>query len=219
MENKYGRTNNGGFWKVLLGIVAVAVLVIVGVKFMNGREDQKADNGNNNSPNIVINVPGSYVENSSDKETEKETVKTPISTQHSVRGNYYNIFTQENDVTDNCGTVYDKANVAVVGINSVAKKLTYNLDGSYTSLKGTIALSEEDKDRINFFQVYVYNEDGDCFYQSKQINEKSPDPIEINCGISGMSRITIELEGCTTTCGTIKVIMPDEGFVFEGDKE
>jgi ABC-type lipoprotein release transport system permease subunit len=203
----------------IVGIVAVAVLVIVGVKFMNGREDQKADNGNNNSPNIVINVPGSYVENSSDKGTEKETVKTPISTQHSVRGNYYNIFIQENDVTDNCGTVYDKANVAVVGINSVAKKLTYNLDGSYTSLKGTIALSEEDKDRINFFQVYVYNEDGDCFYQSKQINEKSPDPIEINCGISGMSRITIELEGCTTTCGTIKVIMPDEGFVFEGDKE
>lgn len=219
MANKYGSTG-GGFWKTLLGITAVVVLVIAGVKFMNGREDQKTDGGNDKSPNIVINVPGSYVENgSSDKETEEEIVKTPISTQHSVRGNYYNIFTQENDVTDNCGTVYDRANVAVVGINSVAKKLTYNLEGNYTSLKGTIALSEEDKDRINYFQVYVYNEDGDCFYQSKKIDEKSSDPIEVNCGISGMSRITIELEGCSTTCGTIKVIMPDEGFVFEGGKE
>jgi hypothetical protein len=33
-----------------------------------------------------------------------------------------------------------------------------------------------------------------------------------------MTRITIELEGCSTTCSTVKVIMPDEGFVFKGPK-
>ena len=92
------------------------------------------------------------------------------------------------------------------------------VDGSYTTLSGTIALAEEDKDRINYFRVLVYNEDNECFYESDWISDKQPNPIDVNCNISGMTRITIELEGCSTTCSTVKVIMPDEGFVFKGPK-
>ena len=197
-----------------LATVAVGAVVLLAV---NSFEDKKTVS-NQTTPNIVINVPGAYAENAAGTANKEEEVKVPIHEAYSCRGNYWSVFTQKRNVTDNCGTTYDSANVAVVGINAITKKLTYNLDGSYTTLSGTIALAEEDKDRINYFRVLVYNEDNECFYESDWISDKQPNPIEVNCNISGMTRITIELEGCSTTCSTIKVIMPDEGFVFKGPK-
>ncbi len=197
----------------LLTTVAVGAVVMLAVNSFGKKEMVSTPS----QPNIVINVPGAYGDNSASKATEEE-VEVPIREEYSCRGNYWSVFTQKRNVTDNCGTTYDTANVAVVGSIGSAKKLTYNLDGSYTSLSGTIALAEEDKDRINYFRVLVYNEDGDCFYESDWISDKQPNPIDVNCNISGMTRITIELEGCSTTCSSVKVIMPDEGFVFKGPK-
>jgi hypothetical protein len=197
-----------------LATVAVGAVVLLAV---NSFGDKKTTS-NQSTPNIVINVPGAYAENGAGTSNKEEEVKVPIREEYSCRGNYWSVFTQKSNVTDNCGTTYDSANVAVVGINAITKKLTYNLDGSYTTLSGTIALAEEDKDRINYFRVLVYNEDNECFYESDWISDKQPNPIDVNCNISGMTRITIELEGCSTTCSTVKVIMPDEGFVFKGPK-
>lgn len=146
--------------------------------------------------------------------TGTKTPETPINTQYSSQGNYYSVFTNTQNVTDNFGTTYTSAYVANVGINSSAKKLTYKLNESYKSLKGTIYLSEANKDNINYFKVSIYNENGECIYQSSAIDDKNLGPITIDCNISACSMITIELEGCTTHCTSISVIMPDEGFVF-----
>lgn len=207
----------------LLTIVMMVVMVAVVLMAMNSMNSKNDSTNTTVTPPIVINVPdtsgNTAVSNTSlvgTEEKEEETVTVPVSEKYAIQGNYYKIFTQTNDVTDNFGNTYDTANVAVVGINACSKKLTYDLDGSYTTLRGTVALSEKDKDDINFVKVYVYNEKGECFYQSKEISAKSPDPIEVNCNITGMTRITIELEGCDRTCGSVEVIMPDEGFVFEG---
>lgn len=215
IESKsYANQNSGGgFVKGLLTAAVIGILVMA-VSGKLGENDTVANS--QTTPNIVINMPASSAANTEADSGTEDEVAVPINTQYSCRGNYYSIFTQQRNVTDNCGTTYDTANVAVVGSIGSAKKLTYNLDGSFTTLSGTIALAEKDKDRINYFRVYVYNEDGDCIYQSSDISDKSPDPIEVNCNISGLTRITIEMEGCSTTCTTVSVIMPDEGFVFKG---
>jgi len=211
-----GNHSGGGVSGFFSGILAVAVIValVLGVANMMGigKENNSAGSGTGVRPGV-------YVENSVNNNTqnkEEEEVKVPISTQYSCQGNYYSVFTQKQNVTDNCGTTYESANVAVVGSLGSAKKLTYKLDGSFTKLKGTIALAEQDKDRINYFRVYVYNDKGDCIYQSADISDKSPDPIQVNCSISGLEQITIEMEGVSTTCTTVNVIMPEEGFVFSG---
>lgn len=217
--NSGGSGAVGGFFKGVLTLAVLICLVLMIADRMGGGKE--AAQPGNVIPNVVVNVPGAYVESNSDgkevaeKDVEEE-VRVPISTQYSCQGNYYSVFTQKQDVTDNCGTTYETANVAVVGSLGSAKKLTYKLDGSFTKLRGTIALAEQDKDRINYFRVYVYNDKGDCIYQSADISDKSPDPIEVNCNISGLEQITIEMEGVSTSCSTVSVIMPDEGFVFSG---
>lgn len=144
----------------------------------------------------------------------KEESIIPIKDKYSVKGDFYNVFTSKQDLVDNFGNTHENAYEAFVSINSGTKELTYELDESYSYLRGTIYLSEQYKDTINYFVVRVYDEKGNSIYESKQITDKEFGPVDVDCNISGLSRITIELEGCTKTCSGIHIIMPEDGFVF-----
>lgn len=201
--------NGGGFGKGMLALAMIAVIVFGIFGVVSNLGDSKKQDSDNGSTTII------YRDYEVDKdEDEEEVVSDPIKDKYSCQGNYYSIFTNRPNVRDNFGTTYESANMAYVSINSGAKKLTYALDGTYKYLRGTIYLSEKNKDDINYFRVCVYNENGDCIYQSEDISSRNLGPIQVNCNISGMTRVTIELEGCTKTCGGIYIIMPDDGFVF-----
>lgn len=216
-ENYGGNGNNGNRGGGILGglivIVVVAMLVFGATRIVEilADKDSAAGNGYSGGGTTVIYQNPTYPQQ---QETEKEEVKVPIRTHYSCQGNYYSVFTNKQNVVDNFGTRYETANEAYVSINAGTKKLTYMLDGGYKYLRGTIYLSEENKDNINYFRVYIYDENNNLIYQSADITDRNLGPLSINCNISGLSRITIELEGCTRTCSGVKVIMPEEGFVF-----
>ena len=208
-DTYYGSRRGGGIGKGLMVLVGLAILMFGGYMITGNLKSS----GTTSEPEVIV-VPG---ENAAAVGTETKDV-TPINIEYSCRGNYYSVFTRTQNVTDNFGTVYDTAYMANVGINACTKKLTYRMDGSYTSLSGTIYLSEKNKDNINYFRVYIYNENGDCIYQSADINDKTFGPITVDCDITGLEMVTIEMEGCTNTCSTVSVIMPEEGVVFTGPK-
>ena len=203
----------GGILGGLVVIMVVAMLVFggIGIVGMLADKDSSADNGYSNGGTTIIYQNPT---NTTQVQTEKEEITTPIRTKYSCQGNYYSVFTNKQNVVDNFGTRYETANEAFVSINAGTKKLTYMVNGEYKYLRGTIYLSEVNKDNINYFRVYIYDENNNLIYQSADITDKNLGPLSINCNITGLNRVTIELEGCTTTCSGIRVIMPEEGFVF-----
>lgn len=215
-DTYYGSRRGGEIGKGLLVLAGLAILMFGGYMITGNLKSSATTN----EPNVIViseemKAPEREAESA---DVGQAVVTTPISTRYSCQGNYYSVFTRMQNVTDNFGTVYSTANTANVGINACAEKLTYRMDGSYTSLSGTIYLSEKNKDNINYFRVYVYNENGDCIYQSEDINDKKLGPITVECDITGLELVTIEMEGCTRTCSNVSVIMPEEGFVFTGPK-
>lgn len=196
--------SGNGFMKLLLAVALVA-LAGMGGMFI----------GEKNAVNTAPSVSSPVIETPVYVTSEKEVVdiEKPIMDMPSYQGNFFKVFTQTNAVTDNFGDVYDKAYVAYVASNGGAKKLSYKLNQSFTSLKGEIALLEEDKDSINYFVVYVYDGEGNCIYESERIERDRPDPIEIDCDITGLEKVSIELVGCDRQCGGVKILMP-KPFVF-----
>lgn len=204
--NNNGGNGGNGLAKGLVILGAIAIIMFGLNKMADTVSSNLAAGKNNDSNSETTIVHG----NSEDKE---ETI-VPIKDKYSVKGDFYNIFTSKQNLVDNFGNTYETAYEAYVSINSGAKELTYELDESYSYLQGTIYLSEKDKDTINYFVVRVYDEKGNNIYESEQITDKEFGPLDVNCNISGLSRITIELEGCTKTCSGIYIIMPEDGFVF-----
>lgn len=204
--NNNGGNGGNGLAKGLVILGAIAIIMF-GLNKMADTVSSNLAAGKNNDSNSETTIV--YV-NSEDKD---ESI-VPIKDKYSVKGDFYNIFTSKQNLVDNFGNTHETAYEAYVSINSGAKELTYELDESYSYLQGTIYLSEKDKDTINYFVVRVYDEKGNNIYESEQITDKEFGPLDVNCNISGLSRITIELEGCTKTCSGIYIIMPEDGFVF-----
>lgn len=201
--------SGNGFMKLLL---AVALVALAGMGGMLIGEKNAANTAPSDS-RPVIETPV-YVTS----EKEVVDIEKPIKDLPSYQGNFFDVFTQMNGVIDNFGEVYDKAYVANIGINACSSKLSYKLNDDFTAIRGTVSLLEEDKDDINVFQVCVYDGNGNCIYESEMMERDNPDPIEIDCDITGLDRVAIVLEGCDRQCGRIKVLMPKPfAFVKAGE--
>ena len=203
-----GTTKRGG-GKAVLWIIFILLVVLI----VTNTKDKEQGTSDAETGSQIIYVEAPNTEGAAAEEKEDE-ISIPIRTQYSNHGNFHSIFTQTQNAKDNFGNVHDTAYTAYISHNSCTKKLTYTLDGSYKRLEGTIYLSDQDKDNINYCNVYVYNENGDCIYKSAQITEDNLGPINVNCNISGCTKITIELEGCSTRCLGVTILMPEEGFTF-----
>lgn len=201
--------SGNGFMKLLFAVALVA-LAGMGGMFI----------GEKNAVNTAPSASKPVIETPVYVTSEKEVVdiEKPIKDLPSYQGNFFNVFTQMNGVIDNFGEVYDKAYVANIGINACSSKLSYKLNDDFTAIRGTVSLLEEDKDDINVFQVCVYDGNGNCIYESEMMERDNPDPIEIDCDITGLDRVAIVLEGCDRQCGRIKVLMPKPfAFVKAGE--
>ena len=192
-------------------MLTVALVALVGMGGMLIGEKNVANTTPSDST-PVIDAPV-YVTPENESEKVPEVIEKPIKDMPSYQGNFFDVFTQMNGVTDNFGEVYDKAYVANIGINACSSKLSYKLNDEFTAIRGTVSLLEEDKDDINYFQVSVYDGNANCIYESEMMERDNPDPIEIDCDITGLDRVGIVLEGCDRQCGRIKVLMP-KPFVF-----
>jgi len=199
--NYEGGGNAGTILGILFGgILLVAVVggaIFFGMKMLD-KMDSIADGGGKTT---IIEVPVS-----TDKEEEK--VEKPLSDMPSVVGNFYDVFTMSNNLQDNVGNIYETGYSFLTG-----KEITYILDGQYDTLEGTIAVAMEDKDDLNFACVYVYDENHNLIYESEWIDRtKHPEPVKINCNVTGLQRITIEFEGATWTAGRLQMVT--DGFKF-----
>ena len=196
--------SGNGFMKLLLTVALVALAGMGGMLI-----------GEKNAANTAPSDSRPVIETPVYVTSEKEVVdiEKPIKDLPSYQGNFFDVFTQMNGVIDNFGEVYDKAYVANIGINACSSKLSYKLNDDFTAIRGTVSLLEEDKDDINVFQVCVYDGNGNCIYESEMMERDNPDPIEIDCDITGLEKVSIELVGCDRQCGGVKILMP-KPFVF-----
>ena len=179
--------SGNGFMKLLLTVALVALAGMGGMLI-----------GEKNAVNTAPSDSRPVIETPVYVTSEKETVdiEKPIKDLPSYQGNFFDVFSQTNGVVDNFGDVYDKAYVANIGINACSSKLSYKLNDDFIAIRGTVSLLEEDKDDINVFQVCVYDGNGNCIYESEMMERDNPDPIEIDCDITGLDRVAIVLEGC-----------------------
>ena len=122
----------------------------------------------------------------------------------------WSIFTVKNNLTDNVGNFYETA----YSLSAHDQKITYVLNGEYTSLSGNIAVDEGDRDCLGSVSVDIYDENNNHIYESEHITRDNPDPVYINCNVTGLERVTIQFNGCNTS-GVGLVDLISEGFVVK----
>lgn len=217
--NNYNHTANpnkgSGALVAVVAVMAVFLLLIAGFMYSNMQKMQDDLEEMSKAQETVIVVPQTptaeeVTEEAKEPETEKEEEKivSPLSTMPSVVGNFSDVFTQGNNLQDNLGNVYENGYAFLTG-----KEITYMLNGEYDWLEGTIAVAMEDKDRLNFACVYVYDENSNKIYESEWIERsKHPEPVTVRCNVSGLKRVTVEFAGCTQTAGRLRMVT--EGLSF-----
>lgn len=130
-------------------------------------------------------------ENNNNNGVQEETKELDDS-DFNIGRRYSDVFVQGNDLKDNYGNIYSNAYKIIAS----DKTMSISLDGKYRYLKGDFALSYEDGDEdFNYARVYVYDEDGNKIYVSRDISQNDPEPIRMLVDVSGCKRIRVEIEG------------------------
>lgn len=145
-------------------------------------------------------------ENSSQNETVS-LISDKVNTSYN---DPWSIFTVKNNLTDNVGNFYETAYT----LSAYGQQITYVLNGEYSSLSGSLAVDERHRDCFGSVSVDIYDENNNHIYESERITRDNPDPVFINCNVTGLERVTIQFNGCNTS-GVGLVDLISEGFTLK----
>jgi len=152
------------------------------------------------------------------EELKNQKEKDPVSLiGNKVETSYndsWDIFTSRNSLTDNVGNSYQNAYSLYANNGANPEEITYILNGEYSSLYGTIAVDESDRDSFREVWVNIYDENNNHIYESSHITREHPNPLYISCNVTDLERVTVQFIGITRDA-TMGVDLISEGFVLK----